>query len=213
MQRRLACVGTLMLVLSLWGCDNAPPVPQEPSEPNSNSVTEPNQTTSNPAAEAKLREAAKKGHIQTVKLLLEQGTNVNAPDEDQRTALMWAAFDGYTEVVRMLLVAEGNVNHQDLIGRTALMYASSGSNIDTVRLLLAHEADTNLTDNHESWTALMFAAAEGQTAIAQALLDAGADRTLQDTDGETAYYFAMQRGFTETAALVKPPVVDPNESP
>ena len=56
------------------------------------------------------------------------------------------------------------------MGRTALMYAASGPNPETVQLLLEKKADPNLVDQAEKFTALMFAAAEGQTRVVQILL-------------------------------------------
>lgn len=196
---------TLLLLLLFSGCDPHTEAQQDQAHTAGVSEnTDPNQRASNPAQEQKLRDAAQKGHIQTVKLLVSQGTDVNAADQDLRTPLMWAAFDGYTDIVKMLLENGAQVDAQDGIGRTALMYAASGSNIDTVRALLGHKANTNIVDGHEAFTALMFAAAEGQTAVVRALLEHHADPNLKDTDGDTAYDFAMQNGHTETAQLVKP---------
>ena len=204
--RKLAWVVLAMsCLLVLSGCDTKEQPSEERSEaegsPASPESVEP---VSTPAQEAKLREAAKNGYIQIVMDLLKQGVDVNARDDEKRTALMWAAYDGYTEVVKQLLKRGAEVDARDLLDRTALMFAASGANIETVRLLLAHKADTNLVDSHEAWTALMFAAAEGHNDIVQALLKAGADRNLIDTDGDSAYDFAVQRGHTETARLVKP---------
>ena len=112
-------------------------------------------------------------------------------------------------MVKPLLRRGAEVDARDNVDRTALMYAASGPNIETVRLLLARKAETNLVDGHEAWTALMFAAAEGHNDIVQALLKAGADRNLIDTDGDSAYDFAVQRGNGETARLGKPTTPDP----
>jgi ankyrin repeat protein len=40
--------------------------------------------------------------IAEVKRLLEKGADVNAPDEDGDTALMWAVFKGHKDVVKVL---------------------------------------------------------------------------------------------------------------
>ena len=66
--------------------------------------------------------------------------------------------------------------------------------------LLREHPDVNLIDRGEHWTALMFAAAEGQTEVVKLLLAAGADATLKDVDGDTARNFAAQNGHTETVA-------------
>ena len=46
----------------------------------------------------------------------------------------------------------------------------------------------------EGWTPLMIAAAEGQLANVNALLDAGSDPTLRDGDGDSAETFARSNG-------------------
>ena len=43
----------------------------------------------------------------------------------------------------------------------------------------------------------MFAAAEGQLEVVQALLSHGADATLSDVDGDTALDFASQNGHSD----------------
>ena len=59
-----------------------------------------------------------------------------------------------------------------------------------------------MVDSGEHWTALMFAAAEGQNAIVKHLLKHGADKNLVDVDGETALIFAQKRGHVATANLL-----------
>jgi ankyrin repeat protein len=82
------------------------------------------------------------------------------------------------------------------------MYAASGSNHETVRVLLEAGADPNIRDKVEQFTALMFAAAEGQLEVVQTLLDHRADVTLRDVDGDTALDFASQNGHSDVARLL-----------
>jgi ankyrin repeat protein len=49
-----------------------------------------------------LLEAAKIGDKQKVEQLLEEGADVDAKDEDGKTALMFAAFMGHEEIVELL---------------------------------------------------------------------------------------------------------------
>jgi ankyrin repeat protein len=51
------------------------------------------------------------------------------------------------------------------------------------------------------------AAAEGQVEVVRCLLDYGADRSLEDTDGDTALALARQNGFTEVVELLEVPPV------
>ncbi len=84
------------------------------------------------------------------------------------------------------------------------MYASTGPNASTVRVLLKNGATINTIDKGEQWTALMFAAAEGQAEIVDLLLTHGADRTLKDTDGDTALQFAIQRKQQAVIKMLQP---------
>ncbi len=54
-----------------------------------------------------LIEASQIGQIETVKLLLKKGVDLNLQDKNRFTALMWASYKGYIEIVRLLLEAGG----------------------------------------------------------------------------------------------------------
>eukprot|EP01051_Picozoa_sp_SAG22_P025548 SAG22_NODE_7624_length_722_cov_1.829856_1_plen_195_part_10 len=56
---------------------------------------------------AKLRKAAKHGDTQSVRGLLELGTDQTAPDARGAVAMHFAAHGGYTEAVKALVAAEG----------------------------------------------------------------------------------------------------------
>ncbi len=164
--------------------------------------------------------AAREGRIEIVSAALESGTDVNTTDLDGRAALQLAAFDGHTHVVKKLLQAGAEVNHVDSFGRSALMFASTGPYADTVRALLGAGASVNDRDTSpDGFTALMFAAGEGQTEVAKLLLDASADPTLRDLkDGESARDFAAAKGFNEVielldAALEKTKTLPDDEQP
>lgn len=164
---------------------------------------EPPAPRTNPAAAADaLRDAALEGRLQAVLSALSKGADVNAMDQERRSALMLAAFNGHTEVVRALIEKGASVNATDSMGRTALMFASSGPSPDTVRLLLENKADPDVQDSGEGWTALMFAAGEGLAEVVQVLLEHGADRTLKDVDGDTALDFAKKNGHMFVVRLL-----------
>jgi ankyrin repeat protein len=106
-------------------------------------------------------------------------------------------------VAECLLDAGAEIDSRDGNGRTALLYASSGPFEETVTLLLTRGAEVNAQGSLEGFTALMTAAAEGQVEVVRRLLDHGADRSIEDTDGDTALTFARQNGHSEVVELLE----------
>ena len=70
------------------------------------------------------------------------------------------------------------------------------------RDVLQQPAEIDVADSEEHFTALMYAAAEGQLEVVRLLLDHGADAALKDVDGDTAETFARNNGHTEVADLI-----------
>ena len=66
------------------------------------------------------------------------------------------------------------------------MFAASGPFPQTVKLLVERGSELDAVDGFEGWTALMFAAGEGNEEVCKVLLEAGADPGLKDSDGDTA---------------------------
>ena len=154
-------------------------------------------------SEQSLHDAALNGRFELVKSLLQKKVDINAIDEDGRTALMFAGYNGHTDIVRILLDEGARVNIRDGLGRTALLFTATGPFPKTVELLLKQKADPNIVDNQERFSALMHAAAEGHIEVVKILLANEADATLKDIDGDTAESFARQNGHTAVADLLK----------
>ncbi|MBN2634101.1 MAG: ankyrin repeat domain-containing protein, partial [Bacteroidales bacterium] len=70
-------------------------------------------------------------------------------------------------------------------------------------MLLEKKAEPNSVDREEHFTALMFAASEGQTGIVKLLLENGADPFRKDADGDDALTFARNNGHTEVVTLLE----------
>ena len=88
--------------------------------------------------------AARKGHAEVVKVLLDNKADVNASDTDGVTPLYIAARNGHIDVVKLLLDNKADVNasrHTD--GDTPLYMAAQNGHIDVVKLLLAKKATVN----------------------------------------------------------------------
>ena len=79
---------------------------------------------------------AKKGHTDTVALLLKAHANPNLQGIGGCTPLYIASQNGHTDTVALLLKADANPNIQGIEGCTSLYVASYNGHTGTVALLL-----------------------------------------------------------------------------
>ncbi len=204
--KRLLLLTAFVASLFLSACSDT-----ESESPSSNSPATGAQTRSSSGSSESLppipiefiMDSALNGNVEAISLAIEAGINPNIVDENGRTPLMLASFNGHTEIVERLLEAGARIDMRDNTNRTAFMFACTGPNLPLISLLLRRGAQINDIDSHESWTPLMFAASEGHQHVVQFLLDNNADPNAADVDGETAAFFARQRGFPEVAALIE----------
>lgn len=148
--------------------------------------------------------------VETVKLLLDSGANIEATDEYRGPPLLDAAGYAQTETVRYLLDRGANLNARDKGGSTALISASCECAVatmndayDAVELLLDRGSDVN-AHSDDGTTALMNAAGGfGGSAIVKLLLERGADPRARDSKGNTALKLAAERDRKEKAEMIQ----------
>ena len=63
--------------------------------------------------------AAERGHIDIVKLLINNGANISEKSSDGETPLYWVAREGYVDIVKLLLSAGADPYIADNEGETA----------------------------------------------------------------------------------------------
>lgn len=95
----------------------------------------------------KLIKAAKKGNLELVNSLLENGVDVNSRDEKGWTPLIWASFNNYTALIKTLLKKGADVNAKDNEGRTALILAADNGWVETMKTLM--EAGAQIDDKYK----------------------------------------------------------------
>lgn len=128
-----------------------------------------------PKTTAPLQAAATAGRLKEVKALLAKGANVDALDEQGRTALMDAAAAGKVDVVNALLAAGARLDVPDRNKNRAIMYAARNDRAAVLFALLKAGADPNNGHPDAYVNVLSFAVDTGNTQLVEALLKAGAN--------------------------------------
>ncbi|KAJ7542343.1 hypothetical protein O6H91_10G101800 [Diphasiastrum complanatum] len=91
--------------------------------------------------------ARKADEKRLLELLQDEGRNVDAIDENERTALLFASGMGSERCARLLVEAGADVNWQDKDGFTAIHIAAGYVHISVVKILLELGADPDLEDS------------------------------------------------------------------
>lgn len=96
---------------------------------------------------APLSWAALFGYVDTVKLLLQKGANVNNASINNKTPLMKASEKEHYEIVELLIKSGARVNTQTKKGWSALMWAAEKGYIEIVSMLIEVDADLSARNN------------------------------------------------------------------
>ena len=113
--------------------------------------------------------AITKNNLETCKVLISLGANVNHVSKNGVSPILTAAFKGYVQVVEELIRNGAEV---DMVSRgygCALHQAASGGHTDVVKILLAHGCPIDIVDS-DQLTVLMWAAGEKNLAMCQEVI-------------------------------------------
>ena len=125
---------------------------------------------------AALLSACKKGHIDGINQLIEQGADINAAGDRGITPLMIACLNEHDNVVENLLSMGASVNAVDQNGLSALWFAClTNREITIIDRLINADANVNVADQ-EGNTPLMVATVLPFKEKFEKLVEAGADR-------------------------------------
>ncbi|MBD94842.1 MAG: hypothetical protein CL482_11380 [Acidobacteria bacterium] len=143
------------------------------------------------AADVPLIDAVTSGDHETIRALLDEGVDVNAPQGDGATALHWAVHLSDRDTVAVLLEAGADVDAINDLEVAPLLLAAMNGDATVVRMLLEAGADPN-GGPVERERPLMRAAWVGSLDVVTALLDAGADPNgAEPGRGQTALMWAV----------------------
>ncbi|OPB43637.1 hypothetical protein A0O28_0099250 [Trichoderma guizhouense] len=167
-----------------------------------------------PGADATaLYSAAKEGHIEIVKLLLDWDANpryILKRRLEPKTALHGAAEGGDGAVMRLLLQSGATLGDINDWGKALNLAAVHGYK-SVVELLLEEGIDLNCKrDDRSQGTPLLSAAKGGNEEIVKLLLEKGADLKDYDTDGPTPLAQAADGGYKAVVKLLLEHSADPD---
>ncbi len=120
-----------------------------------------------------LNEAAAKGDLNRVTVLLAQGVDIEGRSLHYKTPLMSAAENGHKDVALYLIRKGANINaHNNTV--SVLMCAITPDNTDLIQILIKHGADVNWHSRNGSANALTIARQLGNAKAIKLLKDEGA---------------------------------------
>ena len=167
--------------------------------------------------------------MNVVRLLLDNGANVNAHDNQNGTPYTWALKRGHNAIVDLLIQTnlvsvepqdkwydpktfetletsvqdwDMDVNERDRHGRTLLSRAAEFGHEASVLLLITNGADPEVDDG-QGHTPLLWAAKRGYTSVVRLLLDHKACIEVKDSwFKKTSLSWAAKRGWVEVVQVL-----------
>ncbi|GAB9476193.1 Tkl protein kinase [Globisporangium polare] len=122
-----------------------------------------------------------------------QRSFVDALNRNRHTALSLAVRNAFLDVVEVLLDHGASLEARDL-DRVPLLIACARDHIAIARLLIARCANVHVSDDSDGQTLLHILASIGSLAVAEVLLDSGANIDALDRLEQTPLIIAAQEG-------------------
>ncbi|EEP82153.1 predicted protein [Uncinocarpus reesii 1704] len=151
--------------------------------------------------------AVRHGHTAVVELLLLEHKSQNFSDRldtVEESDLLATAISSEFKDIAMRLIQEGwGSRFVSKSGKTVLHLVSEHGLTDLVNGLVALKVDINAQDSARGWTPLVTACVQGHANMVEALLQAGADTDIPDSQGWLAKDHAAYRGHIKIMNAIK----------
>ncbi len=143
-----------------------------------------------------LERIVEKGCESCVRKFIKAGADVNLPGKNYQRPLIFAAKLDSPQCMKALLEADADVNKPTIRSKTPLMAAARSGSEVCLRVLLEHGAHVNFVGKrqHSESPALAQAVRYGHRNCVLALMKAGAEVNLFDSDDKTALHTAVAVG-------------------
>ena len=154
-------------------------------------------------AQSSLDNAAGKGHEETVRVLIDEGANVQTINVRGQAPLHLAAMTDNVEVVRMLIDGGADIDVAEPGNKLRPLHNAAKNGCPHVcEFLLKHGADMDVQTARGD-TALHLAAANGHADIVSLLLTFHANHTTSNNAGFTAEQIAAARGHDSIVNMIQ----------
>ena len=149
-----------------------------------------------------LHMGARHGFFEDVKVLIQNGSDVNAVDQYNGTALHESTRHGHIDIVRFLIQNGAIVNLVSKYKETPLHIAAREGHCDIAAVLIENDIDINALAR--SQTALHLAARHGHLEVSKLLIQNGADinGVNEKKNKKTPLHWAVERGHLEVSKLL-----------
>jgi ankyrin repeat protein len=148
-----------------------------------------------------LRQALEREAIDSLRLMVMNGFDIEAVDGFMRTPLFYVCSKGLVATTKFLLNHGASTKAANFIGERPLHAACLVGSTDIVHWLTAHGADVNST-NCKGETPLHYACIWGETSVALALIAREADIWARNQNGETPLHYAISKAQTPIVSLL-----------
>lgn len=126
-------------------------------------------------------------YIDTAKILIENGANINAVDIEGWSALSYAVNNGDIEIAKLLLTNKAKIKGELLL---AIKSPIAESRIDMIKLLIDNKANINYADD-DGFTPLNIAIETGDMELTKFLIKNGANVNSLMQDGVSLIGYAI----------------------
>ena len=147
--------------------------------------------------------AASKGHVEVIRVLLDNGASADAQNLYESTPLHMASTGRHVEAVRLLLEREANTTPMDYRDAEGIDLVHQGGHSKVPRVFLEFGHGLGSLGNHiNKWSPLNRALYEGNVELTCDLLERGADLTVQAEDEWSPLQAASIGGHTEAIGVL-----------